>query len=101
MTDTGVLPAPVITSAGPNTDKWSRERQAFLALRPQLLESHRGKFVAIHEAKLVDSGDDKVALALRVYERLGYVPIYIGLVGEAPSQVRIPSRHTVTNTISA
>jgi hypothetical protein len=63
---------------------------------PDLLQTHRGQFVAVHEGKVVDSGDNKLTVALRAYERCGYIPIYVGLVAERPLKpVRIPRFHLV------
>jgi hypothetical protein len=75
----------------PPRNKWEREYQTFLQLRPGLLESHRNQFVAIHEGQVVDSGDDAVTVALRVYARYGQVPIYVGQVTERRRVVRMPS----------
>ncbi len=76
-------PAPELT-------KGEREYQAFLGLLPQLLTTHRGKYVAIHDGQVVDSDTDDVALILRVHARVGYVPIHVGLVTDQPPIVRIP-----------
>jgi|ERR1041385_254714 hypothetical protein len=87
-----VLPAPRVERPLAGESRWSNERRAFLRLRPSLLRSHRGSYVAIHQSKVVDSGKDKVALGLRVYARFGYVPIYVGRVLARPIRaVRIPS----------
>jgi hypothetical protein len=73
-------------------NKWQREYCAFLRLLPELLKTRRGKYVAVHDEQVVDSGDDKVALALRAYELHGYVPIFVGLVAERPlPPERLPS----------
>jgi len=91
-----VLPAPRIDLSPPTEDKWEKERRAFHRLRPSLLRSHLGKYVAIHHCKVVDSGADQIALAMRVYKRFGYVPIYVGQVlAEPPPPVRIPSPRSV------
>lgn len=87
-----VLPAPEVNGLKPPETKWEQEYHAFLRLCPSLLRTHPNKFVAIHEGKLVDSGEDKVALGLRVYSKFGYVPIYVGRVtAESPPPVRMPS----------
>jgi hypothetical protein len=52
-------------------------------LLPELLRTHRGQYVAIHEEQVVDSGDDTFALGRRVYKRFGYVPIYVAPVSES------------------
>jgi hypothetical protein len=91
MNETDVLPAPKLDWPPPET-KWDRERRAFHRLLPSLLTTHRDKFVAIHEERVVDSGDDKVELALRVYDKFGYVPMFVSLVTDVPRRpVRIPS----------
>jgi hypothetical protein len=56
--------------------KAEREQQAFLRLLPVLLQTHAGRFVAIHEEKLVDHDADDIALVERVHRRFGYVPIH-------------------------
>jgi hypothetical protein len=93
---TSVLPAPKIGLAPPGEDKWEKERRAFHRLRPSLLRNHLGKYVAIHQSKVVDSGVDQIALAMRVYKRFGYVPIYVGQVLAEPQRpVRMPSPRSV------
>ena len=96
MKKTELLAAPEATAPSPAQGKWEQEFRAFLRLRPSLLRSHRNKFVAVHQGKLVDSGADKVALGLRVYAKFGYVPIYVGRVSTKPARVvRIPSPRRV------
>ncbi len=91
MSETQTFPAPVVEWPPPET-KWQRERRAFLKMLPQLLQTHRGKYVAVHEGKLVESGDDLIAVALQAYAHHGYVPIYVDLVtDEPPPVIRIPS----------
>jgi hypothetical protein len=76
--------------------KWEQEFRAFLRLRPSLLRGHRNKYVAIHRGKVVDTGNDKVALGLRVYTKFGYVPIYVGQISsKATRKVRVPSPRLV------
>jgi hypothetical protein len=74
-----------------NSSKWEEEQRAFLELRPTLLQSHAGKHVAVHDGKVVDFDEDRIALALRAYAKFGYMPIYIGSVsGSARPTVRLP-----------
>jgi hypothetical protein len=40
--------------------------------------------VAVHDERVVDSGEDKLAVLMRAYVTFGYVPIYVGLVAERP-----------------
>jgi hypothetical protein len=60
--------------------KAEREYEAFRRLLPQLLATHGGKFVAIHDEKVVDADADDIALVQRVHAKFGYVPIHVGLV---------------------
>jgi hypothetical protein len=93
MKRTNFLPAPQVDRPLPGEGKWNDERRAFQRLRPSLLRSHKGRYVAIHQSKVVDSGKDKIVLGLRVYARFGYVPIYVGQVRAEPRPaVRIPTR---------
>jgi hypothetical protein len=67
--------------------KFERERRAFLRLLPELLTSHRGKYVAVHEEQVVDAGEDQAEVALRVLRRIGSVEIYVHLVSDEPDPV--------------
>ena len=91
MSEPVTLPAPVLTPPEPR-NKWERERRAFLRLLPELLNTHRGQYVAVHEERVVDAGDELVPLAMRVYAAHGYVPVYIDLITEKPQVERIPHR---------
>ena len=87
MSDAITLPAPAIDLDKLPAAKWDKEYQAFRSLLSQLLATHRGKYVAIHEGQVVDSGDDKLALAMRVLAKVGNVAIHVGLVAEEPEPV--------------
>jgi hypothetical protein len=87
MSETVILPAPVLDLNLPPRTKWERECRAFKRLLPELLQSHRGQYVAIHEERVVDCGDDPLAVALRVLSRVGNVDIHVGLVSEQPERV--------------
>ncbi len=93
MNEVGILPAPVLDL--PPQGKWEREQQAFQQLLPQLLQTHAGQFVAIHEGKVVGAGGDLVSVALQAYQQFGYVPIYVDLVTAERRTVRIPSPRIV------
>jgi hypothetical protein len=90
MNEPAIAPAMTVELTLPPQTKWEREYRAFLQTLPELLKTHRGKYVAFHEGRMVDSGDDKVAVALRAYDTFGYIPIYVGLVAERPLP---PERH--------
>ncbi|ETW93179.1 MAG: hypothetical protein ETSY1_40345 [Candidatus Entotheonella factor] len=57
-----------------------REKQAFEAMYPDLLQHYEGKYVAIYQQQVVDHDPDKVTLALRVYRTHGYKPIFVHYV---------------------
>jgi hypothetical protein len=76
--------------APPELSKGEREYPAFHRLLPQLLSTHPGQYVAVHEGQVIDSGTDDIALIQRVHARVGYVPIHVGLVTEQPLVARVP-----------
>jgi hypothetical protein len=79
--------------APPEPSKGERECQAFRRLLPQLLATHRGQYVAVHDGQVIDSDTDDIALIQRVHARIGYVPIYVGLVTDQPLVGRVPPYH--------
>ena len=99
MQDNEVHPAPVIDFTPRPApveyqppEKFLREREAFERLLPELRKTHLGKVVAIHEGQVVETGDDVPTVALRAYERCGYVPMYVGMIYPGPPPIaRIPS----------
>jgi hypothetical protein len=85
------IPAPVLNLAPLSLSKWQREYQAFLRLLPELLQTHLGQYVAIHEERVVDSDPNDIALIQRVHARHGYVPIHVERVRRLPPQPeRVP-----------
>jgi dCTP deaminase len=84
-----VVPSPSL--ADRRHVKFRREKRAFEELKPELLKTHRGKYVVIHEGQVALTGDDEVELARQAYEQFGYVELYIGLVAEEAPAVHIPS----------
>jgi hypothetical protein len=69
MSETGIaLPAPAIETPPP-AGKWEREHRAFQRLLPELLKTHAGKHVAIHDEQAVDSDTDELVLIERVLQR--------------------------------
>jgi len=63
-----------------NAALFEAEKKCFWALREQLLDQYEGQYVAIHQGRVVDHDTDKLKLGLRVYQRFGYLPIYVQLV---------------------
>lgn len=90
MASIETLPAPDLSMR--DDDAWRREQRAFHQLLPELLRTHADQFVAIHEGRAVESGNDKLEVARRAYERFGYIPIFVSRVVAGPTApVRIPS----------
>jgi Tfp pilus assembly protein PilP len=87
------FPAPSLEEPPP-ANKWEREYRAFLALLPELLKTHRGQYVAIHEGRVEDTDPNELALVERVLGRLGDVSIHVGLVAESEPVYRIPHYRT-------
>jgi hypothetical protein len=87
VNETAILPAPAIYACGLAQSKWEREHAAFCRLLPELLGTQRGKFVAIHDERVVDSGDDKLSLALRVLAKIGNTDIFVGFVTDEPPSI--------------
>jgi hypothetical protein len=86
-TPTTTLPAPVISVPLPAPTKWEREYQAFRQLLPELLKTHAGQYVAIHDGEVFDCGTDKIELAVRVLKKVGNVSIHVGLVSDQPTPI--------------
>ncbi|HBI44751.1 MAG TPA: hypothetical protein DDY78_18145 [Planctomycetales bacterium] len=79
-----------VTVPLPELSKGEREYRAFLRLLPELLPTLRGKYAAIHEGRVIDTDVNDIVLVHRVHDRIGYVPIHVGLVTDRPMVVRIP-----------
>jgi hypothetical protein len=100
MNQTDIMPAPEIGIAFVPDAKWEREYRAIVHLLPSLLPTYCDKFVAIHNGKVVGSGDDQAEVALAAYSQWGYVPIYVGLVSDVPQpavRVASPRLHRPTS----
>ena len=69
------------------------EREAFLKIRDKLLRDplYTGKYVAVFQGAVVGCDEEKERLAEAVYEKYGYVPIYIDKVAPSERRVEIPS----------
>ncbi|GEM_PF-1919196 len=56
-----------------------------------LLEKYKGKYIAIHNNKVIGSDKDFSKLAQRVYKKYGYQTIYMPFVDAKEKVVKIPS----------
>jgi Family of unknown function (DUF5678) len=96
MSDTATTPIfEVLLPEPPALTKGERERRAFLRLLPELLKTHAGQYVAVHNEQVVDSGPDDIGLVRRVQQRIGYVPIHVARVERQPRVFRIPGPRIV------
>ena len=82
----------------PALTKGERERRAFIRLLPELLQTHAGQFVAIHNEQVVDSGPDDIDLVRRVHTRVGYVPIHVARVEKQPRVLRSPGPRVIRSS---
>jgi hypothetical protein len=73
-------------------EAFERERQAFERVKHELLQTHRDQWVAIYQGKVVEAGQDRSQVLDRVYDRFGYVPVYVQLVEERPRVYKLPHR---------
>ena len=88
------LPASAITP--PPLTKWEREYRAFRQLLPQLLPTHRGQYVAVHDGQVVEAGPDRRTVIFRALEKVGNVDIHVGLVTDQPeTPIRVPHYRVV------
>ncbi|MEZ4681114.1 MAG: hypothetical protein R2932_43565 [Caldilineaceae bacterium] len=60
----------------------ARERAAFVALHPTLLEQYPGEFVAIHNGQVVDHDVEGLALSRRIYQSYSTEFVWIAPVTE-------------------
>ena len=92
MSRTEIMPPVELGQEREEGTSWERDRQAFWEMRDSLLSQYRGLYVAVYQGEVVGSDRDDLTLATRVYERYGYVPIYVQLVTAEPLPVRrVPS----------
>jgi len=72
---------------------FERERDTFFKIRNDLLKDNKyaGKYVAILNGKVVGSDENKSSLAKRVYEKHGYVPIYMEKLSKKKRVRELPS----------
>ena len=89
MSDATKLPRP--ESQGRRVRFLGRAAGPFFRLLPALLPTHRGQYVAGRDGSVIAGGPDQVEVAQQAYAKVGYVPVYVGLVSdEPPRPVRFP-----------
>lgn len=89
MSAADIHPAAVLDRLSP---KFLRERTAFKELLASLLPEYDGKFVAVHDGRMVDSGDNQIEVVHRCHEWFGYIPVDVGKVSSVPTPpARMPN----------
>ena len=74
----------------PANESFERNRAAYYAMKPELLKTYRGKFVAFYNGELVDSDADEPTLVERVHAKYAYGTLFIHLVDEPERIYHIP-----------
>jgi len=67
-------------------NKIRTEKDALDRQRESLLKKYRGQFVAIHDGQLIDYDPDLRTLHLRVFEKLGQIPVLLKQVMDKPER---------------
>ena len=70
---------------------FEKERAAFQRLLPELLQAHRGEWVAIVDGQPVEFGPDFSSVIIPVRQRFGQRPVYIHEISEQARIYKIPS----------
>jgi len=77
-----VFEAPLLTIPKIMDDPWLRDQRAFFLMLPELLKTHRGKWVAVYNEQVVEIGDTRRNVLLRFRDRFPHAEVYIQLVDE-------------------
>lgn len=77
------------------------EREAFRKVKDKLIQDpkYNEKYVALFQGSVVGCDEDKGNLARIVYERYGYVPIYIDKVAPCERHVEVPSPELIRREV--
>lgn len=73
-----------------SSEKFERERAAFFRLLPELLKTHRGKVVAIHDERVIAVGDERRPVIDEATRIAGDVDLMVETVAEEWPVERIP-----------
>jgi hypothetical protein len=83
-----------------SSDKFERERAAFFRLLPELLKTHRGKVVAIHDERVIAVGDDRRPVIDEAKRIAGRVDLFVETVAEEWPVERLGTRRVVGRRVS-
>ncbi|MCS4541716.1 MAG: DUF5678 domain-containing protein [Euryarchaeota archaeon] len=62
--------------------QFDADEAAYWSMREELLKEFKGKWVAVHNRKVVASGNNQSEVIKSAYEVLGKSPFYLNCVGE-------------------
>ncbi len=71
------------------------EIEAYQKLLPELLKEHQGQWVAIHNKKILEIGDNRAEMSHRLTKQ-GIHPLLIKRIEEKPRVLEIPSPELVS-----
>ena len=68
-----------------------KEKQALYKMKPDLISdpTYSGKYVAVHDGKIIGVSNDWSSLAEKTYAKFGYIPILIEKIQPVPSKIRL------------
>lgn len=75
--------------------KIEKEQEWWLTLSLSQRAKYEGKYVAVHNQKLIDYDEDEIALSRRIREKYGNIPILI-IPAEGPREIHIYSPRLVS-----
>lgn len=70
-------------------EKIRAETEAFNAQYEELKAKYPGQYVAVHQGSVIDHDPDLRKLHLRVYERLGRIPVLLKQVTDEPERALV------------
>jgi hypothetical protein len=70
-------------------EQFEREKQAYFAMREQLLQTHFGKWVAIVDGKVVAVGDQMSKVAAEAFQKTGKAVMYVTCVGKEEMTLKV------------
>ncbi len=83
------MPSDPLAPLPGTSDKFQRERLAFHRLLPELLKTHAGKVVAIHDEQVIAVGDERIPVVQEAYKLVGRVDLFVQQVLEKQPVYRL------------
>ena len=74
---------------GLEREKIKAEAEAFRQLHPELVKQYLGRYVALHQGKVVDHDENFQALHQRIRRRFGRQPVLLRRVTPEPERVLV------------